>query len=517
MWWPPVDKRFQFVDDPSGWLNRARQVWRAIQDVATQQAFVGRPPDLPYIELTLRFTCREIDFSDSLIADIEFVLKQLVESKQGVNRVDQPQERYGIGVMYSRGPAFTPPLPRPNGVVDYGSLPSGTRLTVDTRVVGNTKLIKHGNEAVASKTRFPGPLTFLYDTQLHRSVVELETSSQAGATLSVPEPSICESWTRALDESQNAANLGAVDFRVRITIPAESVAIVTAESEHDSIVRNIAEGLGVCLRQKTRSTAEVQAGKSLITLTRVPKLGSVTSDFLPNSFVEPSASSPSRTDPSRNDPESLSDTKSGGQIWSNDLIRLQETQNQLLVQIIQRLDRLQEQLAKSEEDQTARRARQDSMFEAEAVARQRLENEFGRLATRVEALLRARTGQPAMLAIEQLIGKPRQVFEELTAIEGKDSEARKKAQELLNHLEGELVSEPLVNILRVYLKDKEWGILQPSSGIVAGPVWQRNLGSPRGGYMRLSYTQDGRPMKGKTFTIIPKLTLVQRNRLGRKA
>jgi hypothetical protein len=103
------------------------------------------------------------------------------------------------------------------------------------------------------------------------------------------------------------------------------------------------------------------------------------------------------------------------------------------------------------------------------------------------------------------------VFQAFEAIQENDEAHREQVQKELQAWQGKPVSKSLVRRLQAFLKIHEWGI-QTDEKIPAAPVWQADKGSPRGGYMRLSYTDPTlkRGVQTKSFSYFPSIIIVPR-------
>lgn len=112
---------------------------------------------------------------------------------------------------------------------------------------------------------------------------------------------------------------------------------------------------------------------------------------------------------------------------------------------------------------------------------------------------------------DSLTPEQEQLFTQLEAHTETDDVTRMAVQTALEALKGQDISKVLVRRLQTFLKDREWGI-QTDKQIPAAPVWQADKGSPRGGYMRLSYTdpETGRGTQTKSFSFVPAMELVSR-------
>jgi hypothetical protein len=174
------------------------------------------------------------------------------------------------------------------------------------------------------------------------------------------------------------------------------------------------------------------------------------------------------------------------------LVGLVRTQNELLRQLIKRLD-----------EQTA--------------ARQAIDGIVRETAMRVEVLVREHETRQAAI-VRDLTERQRQVFEAIDALPaGNGPEQRSSIERELAKLRDDPVSEPLVNALKIALRHRELGIAGSKKFSSAAPSWQPDPSLALGGRMRYVYRSlKGKPLYGENFPKMPTISLVVRQDKRRK-
>ena len=135
---------------------------------------------------------------------------------------------------------------------------------------------------------------------------------------------------------------------------------------------------------------------------------------------------------------------------------------------------------------------------------QELRSQVDELKRKVELLLGRKVDT-------ELTDEQNEIFSRLETVIGNDATAQRQAERVLREFEGMRVLKALVVRLQTYLKGQSLGI-KTDQGHAAAPVWQPDLGSPGGGYMRYSHFDPARQgsVKTESHSKFPVMKLVPR-------
>lgn len=107
----------------------------------------------------------------------------------------------------------------------------------------------------------------------------------------------------------------------------------------------------------------------------------------------------------------------------------------------------------------------------------------------------------------QLTPTQKEVFDQLDTLTSRDYMG---AEELLGRLQGQRITEGLVDALKKALKKKRLGV-HCNCGAAAAPLWRRNLIYSAGGYMQFSHSTDsGKSVTHGRMVKLPRLAILER-------